>query len=337
MSEAGHRSEDRLARDGDPPDFACVLDEVSRNYAGYRDKVRGREAELGVLTESVRASILSSRGSPDERIEILRSWLVFFRDRHLGLSSATGQERFERDVAAGRLDPTLARLDDEALLLTIPTFGAPVRERLDALLAAAREELSRTPVLLIDIRGNGGGSDATFESLLPWIATGPIRVTGCDYWATPANAACIRSYAAQPGMPAEYVTYLCDLAARMEAAPGTFVDGPPDRIDTFDELHPLPERIGILMDRRCASAAEAFALLARQSGKVRLFGENTRGSLDYSNLRRVRLPSGAAILVVPMSRARWLPGFSVDAEGIAPDVAVPPDAADAIALVRARL
>jgi hypothetical protein len=103
---------------------------------------------------------------------------------------------------------------------------------------------------------------------------------------------------------------------------GFFQDHHLTLVDTQarDSIRCAPERIGILMDNRCASAAEEFLLLARQSRKVVLFGSNSRGCLDYSNVRKIPLPSGSRVLGVPMSRSRRLPQSPVDGHGIAPDV-----------------
>ncbi|HMX40475.1 MAG TPA: S41 family peptidase, partial [Saprospiraceae bacterium] len=67
----------------------------------------------------------------------------------------------------------LQRLSPSTLLLRIPTFDHTQRHHLDSLLAAHTDWLSSTPNLLIDLRGNGGGSDISYQHLLPLIYTRP--------------------------------------------------------------------------------------------------------------------------------------------------------------------
>ena len=88
-------------------------------------------------------------------------------------------------------------------------------------------------------------------------------------------------------------------------------------------------RVAVLVDKRCGSTCEEFLLVARQSLKVKLFGQSSAGSLDYSNLRPFTLPSGKRLLMYATSRSLRLPQFSVDAAGIPPDqvLPVPVDAA----------
>ena len=91
------------------------------------------------------------------------------------------------------------------------------------------------------------------------------------------------------------------------------------------------------MDRRCASAAEEFILLARQSRKVTLFGSNFAGCLDYSNLREIELSSGDYFLRLPVSRSRRLPDRPVDLAGIEPDVRIPDSESDPLGFAHEHL
>jgi hypothetical protein len=78
-----------------------------------------------------------------------------------------------------------------------------------------------------------------------------------------------------------------------------------------------------LVDKRCGSSCEEFLLAVRQSFKVKLFGQSSAGSLDYSNLRPFVLPSGKRLLMYATSRSLRLPQLSVDAAGIPPDQVLP--------------
>jgi hypothetical protein len=62
---------------------------------------------------------------------------------------------------------------------------------------------------------------------------------------------------------------------------------------------------------------------ARASRKVRRFGANTRGSLDYANMIPHLLPSGRQLWLA-MSRLQWLPDQRIDGVGLPPDAAMNP-------------
>jgi len=89
-----------------------------------------------------------------------------------------------------------------------------------------------------------------------------------------------------------------------------------------------PLRVAILIDGRCASSCEQFALEARQSFSVKLIGRHTSGSLDYANLRPYDLPSGRRRLWYATTRSTRIPGLMVDVAGVQPDIYLPIEAGD---------
>ena len=67
-------------------------------------------------------------------------------------------------------------------------------------------------------------------------------------------------------------------------------------VSTFDKIEPLPKSIGVLVDSSNGSTAEQFLLAAKQSKKVKLFGQTTAGVLDISNMYQTDSPSGTFTL-----------------------------------------
>ncbi|HYO15764.1 MAG TPA: S41 family peptidase [Thermoanaerobaculia bacterium] len=215
----------------------------------------------------------------------------------------------------------LKELDSRTLLLQLPSF-APIN---GAAIAKAiednRDKLLKTPNLIIDLRGNGGGSDHTFQPLLPFLYTGPVRVGGFDLYATEDNARLFDEMAADPNRPEENKASLRKTAAELRANLGKFLTGEDGTLE-LDTVHPNPRRVAVLVDRGCMSSCEGLVDIARQSKKVTVFGENTGGAFDYGNINVVRTPCQDYAMAYGTARKRGRQG-SVDLHGMAPDVRVP--------------
>jgi len=220
-------------------------------------------------------------------------------------------------------------LSPQTALLTVPSFADEVREPLTRLLAAHRTALAARRRWIIDVRNNSGGSDSTFEPLLPWLLQNETVNVGADWLVTPANIEAHRRVCAMvsPGSKG-CAAFVAQALERMRhAAPGSLV--PQEDGDAVRYVRPAkrephsPERVAILIDRGCGSTCEEFLLAVRQSSSVKLLGRRTSGSLDYSNLRPHDLPSGERQLWYATSRSQRLPDMPVDVTGIQPDIYLP--------------
>lgn len=304
-------------------DLEALIQLVIDNYAGYGDKLRALgPIRLEQAAEAARA-VARDRASPASGDEALRIYLSTFADGHLSLAPTPGG-RHEPSAPSPELTAaptTLHVLSDSTVLLTIPgSFALAAKSQLVDLLHRHDGTIRSTPCLIIDLRGNTGGSDATYSSLLPYLYTGPMEVVGVDVLASEGNARQWEAMAAMiPEDEPDLAREVRDIVRRMRAHPGEFVSLPDGRI-TFPEVMPLPERVGIIVDGACASAAEQFLLAAQQSTKTIVFGQPTRGVLDFSNPVPFPLPSGTRTVMIPTTRSRRLPTAPVDGVGIIPDI-----------------
>jgi len=229
------------------------------------------------------------------------------------------------------------RLDASTLLLRLPHFGPPVQQRIDSMIAANHDVLTRTPDLIIDVRGNAGGSVLSFRSVLPLIYTGPVVTPGLAHLATDDNIRIIQAFVETGGLSAELELEVQGLVARMREHRGAFTPTPDDTL-RLDGVLPHPERVAVLADRGCASTCEAFVWIARQSDKVVVYGENTAGLLDYGDVLPVGTPCPAFRLHLPTARSNRVPqGVPLDNIGIEPDVRIPEDVLYRLDWVRDRL
>ncbi|MFM8374601.1 MAG: S41 family peptidase [Phenylobacterium sp.] len=261
---------------------------------------------------------------------ILQRYVRAWRPGHIDVSPAPGRTPDEASPQPAEPAPRPGRaslrwLSDRTVLVTLPTFDPAERDHLERLLAAQRRRLDRTPNWILDIRDNDGGSDATYAPILEAIMVSPRMEVGAEFLSTPANIA------STAGLCEVYTDPSCAAAvaplveALRVARPGDYVR-PPGQTEAASlrrdhrAARDAPRRVGVMIDQGCASSCEQFVLSVRQSYNVKLFGRRTAGSLDYSNLRPQRLPSGDRLLWYATSRSLRLPHLPVDAAGIPPDI-----------------
>jgi C-terminal processing protease CtpA/Prc len=167
---------------------------------------------------------------------------------------------------------------------------------------------------------------------MPWLMPDEFASASAELLATPANIeGWTRICALVASGDAECQKSASDRIARMRnAAPGMYVavhDSGPMSYERVKSLEPhRPLRVAILIDGGCGSSCEQFALAARQSFNVKLIGQHTFGSLDYSNLVPHDLPSGRWRLWYATTRSTRIPGLMVDVAGVPPDIYLPIEA-----------
>ncbi len=268
---------------------------------------------------------------------VLRQYLKTWRKGHLYLQilhatpAASGPSGITAPAVkiSNAKEPQLRTLSRQTMLLTLPSFANQYREPLIALLKRHYKELANHRNLIVDVRGNGGGSDSSYEPLLPWLLSDETATVGAEWLSTPANIRGQEQLCARiaPG------DALCEKDAkaavtRMRSVePGQYINQDDAGVVQFERVKQAerkrPSRIAILVDGRCASSCEEFLLIARQSFSVKLVGQPSFGSLDYSNLRPYDLPSGQRVLWYATSRSLRLPDYPVDLAGIPPDIYLP--------------
>lgn len=233
---------------------------------------------------------------------------------------------FTPDAFVDTLDPRrpmVAYPDERTAVISVTSFDPARGTELAALMAREQEALRTRARVVIDLRGNEGGSSMLVRSLLPflWREPGPRRpVPLAVVRSSPSNIAFWERSSWRPQ----------GLLERMRATPGGLV---PLTLDTLEMPAPAPpfvtpesQEVFVLVDRSTVSAAEQVVLWARRLGRARIVGAPTGGSIDYQSARLVRLgdPSLGLVLSYPViaSSAR-LPRGGHNRSGILPDEAIP--------------
>lgn len=213
------------------------------------------------------------------------------------------------------------QLTSNTFYIRIASFDISYKPVIDSILNANETILNSAENLILDLRDNGGGSDDSWQGLIPYLYTQPIKAIGADLLATETTiSAYTKKYLQNKDLPKEVANKISNKITRMEKAKGQWITNNADEIDSSFTLKLFPRKIAILINRWCGSSTEELLLTARQSAKVILAGENTIGNLDYSNVVEIPFSCYPYALVYPTTRSRRLDiNEGIDNIGIAPD------------------
>lgn len=246
------------------------------------------------------------------------------------LQRVTPKHQTEKEVmdylkSSGSKAAYIQVLDSNTLYLRIPSFELGQKNAIDSVLASNKNLLARTPNLIIDIRGNGGGSDLSFVNITPYLFTNHITTSGVEYFSTPLNNQRMFDFFNSP----DYQNLLTEKQKKwakrsydsLQKHVGEFIyldeSLIDEKVDGRKQL--FPQQVGIIIDEYVGSSAEQFLLAAKQSKKVKLFGTPTFGALDIANMYSLKSPCNEYVLGYGLSRSRRLPAYALDDKGIQPD------------------
>ena len=182
------------------------------------------------------------------------------------------------------------KVSDKTFYIGISTFEEWNARAIDSTFKANETVLKSVSNLILDLRGNGGGSDFSYRPISPYLYTNPVYTIGVDVLATEDNIKGWMPLLENADIPQPSKDELKKMILKMQEQTGQYVSIVNDDTTSFEKTEPYPRRIVILTDRHCASTTEQFLLEAMQSKKVTLMGEHTAGVLDYSNMRDISFP-----------------------------------------------
>jgi peptidase S41-like protein len=236
-------------------------------------------------------------------------------------------------VDSGTLDPVdphrpVLYRRDGTIVVAIPSHDG-VRAVIDSLVLANREALGGADRLIIDLRGNEGGSSGTTESLEPFISLKKDKPSPF-----PTDQALMLSSDdqiayARRAFGAETTAFVRSLVARLKEHPGELVplrdpSLPPAQADPREWVVTSgPRAVGVLIDHGTVSASEVLVLTALRSPRATVFGEPTAGALDYQSASIVALSPREHRWYLgygTITRSRDLPRGGMRGRGIPPEV-----------------
>lgn len=238
-----------------------------------------------------------------------------------------------RNTLAQRPRPEfgLRVLDGGAVWMSLPSFyGAPGSDAHTALVplladAADRQAALRSaPRVVLDLRGNGGGSSHWSREIAlilwgeEWVrAHTPPPVEAIEWRTSDANLAVVQGYLDEwtaAGESAERIGWARENVEGMTAARAAGLpywrDGaevPPAAGEPgAPPAQPMAGPVYVLTDPVCSSACLDAVDLWKAMGAVQI-GRETSADTVYMDVREEALPSGLAGLVIPMKVWRGRP------------------------------
>lgn len=306
-------------------EFASIQDTFIENYAGMSD-FRKSHPDFSDRAYAFRkkSKRLTTWKACDQLIE---SWFNYFQNAHI-FGGRTAQHPLYKEQEASTRDdtPRLVLYADTLAVFKVTSADIRYQKVIDSLFLQNQEALARIPRWVVDIRGNGGGGDGVFQSFWPYLFTQPWRLYQQEFWATEGNKAYLASLLSYPELPEDAKIEIQGILQRAEGQQNTFILSARQRCDTLtqDQVFRNPQRVSILYDASCISAAEHFLWRSRQSPKVTLYSATpSGGAVDYGNLRFAFSSSGNWYFSIPTTQSTRLPSDPIDPTGILPDVWVP--------------
>lgn len=230
-------------------------------------------------------------------------------------------ELYLRARSAG--EPLLERLNDSVLYLRIPSFQFEHKAAIDSLIEVNFDKITGTENLILDIHSGTGGYDMAFAALEPILYTNRVRTMGVEFRSTPLNNQRMMDFATDTtyGFDDEFKAWARTSYDTLQDHLGEFVNLNEKRytIETHDTIYTYPSRVAVIMDGGNGSTDEQFLLMAKQSRKVKLYGQSTFGVLDISNMYFVPSPCGDFELGYSLTRSFRIPGLAIDGVGLQPD------------------
>ena len=257
--------------------------------------------------------------------------------RHILLQLAPGLWAKEFPVAApdsGTVDPVDPHRPTMFMRGATPVFSIPshnpsYKKTFDSLVVANKDQLSRADRMIIDLRGNEGGSSFMTEFIEPFLSTKEDRPDPFPSDRSMMLSSDDQITYAQQSFGSDTSAFVRSLVARLRGAPGELVplddpSAPPKPVDPREWVVTSgPKAVGVLADGGTVSAGEVLVLYALRSKRATVFGAPTAGALDYQSVSIVRLSPREPrwFLGYPtIARSAGLPAGGMRGRGIPPQV-----------------
>lgn len=313
------------------PPYKIGIKKIDDKYVGFIIETTAENWAVGELKTKFdeNGGVYYLRNKTEVKFDKLKLKRMGKNDLQLGNFSLTriypilkNDPEIEFDLKLWKsTKPLLEKLNASTVVLRVPSFEITEKKYIDSVIRINKEIILATPNLIIDIRNNRGGSDTSFEEILPFLYTNPIRTIGVEFLSTKLNNQRMLDLSNNPEFDETSRKQFKEYYEKLEHSIGKFISLSDEKvaIEKKDTIYHYPQRVAILINEQNGSTTEQFLLAAKQSRKVKLFGVTTFGMLDISNVHTVDFPSGKFELFYGLSKSFRLPGMAVDDIGLQPD------------------
>ncbi|MFK7748262.1 MAG: S41 family peptidase [Kordia sp.] len=252
---------------------------------------------------------------------------ITFRNHDMQFPLMGFKKKNTKPVLATTLSTTASFtvLNKNTTYLRIPDFSGNLYTELQALYKEATPQITAHDNLIIDVRGNGGGSDYNTTFLISLLYTNPIKTGKVETFVTTDNIKHYENWlkvmeADSANYSAASIANQKEVIQQMKAIPlQTFYGFKEEGELTQPTSYKQPKNIVILYDRGCASSCETLIYYAKQSSKTTLMGQNSYGALGYgNNLGEMYTPNYNFLLT--HSTTRHFHKRKYEIIGISPDI-----------------
>ncbi len=267
---------------GDVFDWAVTAIEKSDAGFDYAIEMKGKEAyEKHTAEKRIESKSITSS---HDCVKVVDEWLKFFRKSHIGFymnmpAFADTVNTYDKFA--------IKRLSAKTMYIKLKSFnGNRSRQEIARMVQHNDYLISNTPNLIIDLRGNGGGSDDAWMPLCKYFNSKPIYFAGGNLTrVSEENALYFERYGAK-----DRADYIRNNADKRFAGNSGLIVNRPDRVQKY------PENIVILTDNSTGSSAESLLMQARQSRKVKVMGQKSYGAEEVGNCLLAESPDKQFLL-----------------------------------------
>ena len=351
-------------------DYDFAVKYIEDNYAGFPNKVvDSTRADYESMKARLHTQVQQGERTGWDAVAEYTGW---FNDYHTRLClndvdsegrrrPATDRYRQQIPIYYNELmeeynpQPMAVKVTPKTFLVRFPScYGDISMKWIEGSINAFYE--SGCENLILDIRGNSGGSDLYWDLYWNLLADHDGEICEVEFRNSVAYRDSLLHELRAENVPAEIiqgVQAVFPMLQSIKFVPGSIVrqflvnltDGQAfsyaNLQNVFESLsHPelmsgkisLPvsevndavRHAALIIDNTVASSGEALVeILKATSGRTTVYGrDNTKGCLDFSNCNQVVMPHCGISVSVPMSRRIGLPETGIDMVGIAPDVRI---------------
>ena len=298
---------------------------------GHLSVLDGSMYRLYLDTLDSGSSLLSDR--EQDSIAMIRSVLEspevqhtysLLDQSHTGFRSTIGlkaeyQSGAENSVPAAESFGITSEIlaDGNAAYLKIDSFALTGYEAAQAELENFFVEIRQVPNLIIDLRGNGGGSDRYWEDLL--VRPNAARLLHSERWYLLNLTEETRAYLDTLGLTAQEISALPD---NLQPAAEGFTHCVCGVTEFEPAPSPYPGKIWVLVDEGVYSASENFAAFCKNTGFATLVGEPTGGDGGIADPMLFALPESGLVVRFSVFYGLNADGSGNEAAGTQPDYTV---------------